>query len=382
MDGGVWWAAVHGVSQSWTRLSDFTFTFHLHALEKEMETHSSVLGWRIPGMVEPGGLPSMGLHRVGHDWSDLAAAAATFQMKGGNRWKGESAWPALLLHPLGTIPSLLYLTLTTHNPWGHLTLTTHNPWYDTESHQCSPFHTLVLTQTRLPPHPASQTTSPHLQIQPQNQYHENPCLLTRAEASPSPHLPPHSASGYLARIQPHPSFLPTSRKNFRQKLYLCIPRNSTQIELSRSQRGDKKQICQPWTVEKKRIAAFGFNLGKEGASHVALMAKNPPAHAGDAGLIPGSGRSPGGRNGHPLSYSCLEGSHGQRSQAGYSSWGQKSWTRLSFWALGEKAQHRLQAQESRVYSHLLSCAELGGRLSQEQLCLRHTLQRDRFFQHF
>ena len=60
-------AAVHGVAKSWTRLSDFTFTFHFHALEKEMETHSSVLAWRIPGKGEPGGLPSMGLHRVGHN---------------------------------------------------------------------------------------------------------------------------------------------------------------------------------------------------------------------------------------------------------------------------------------------------------------------------
>ena len=61
---------------SQTRLSDFTFTFHFHTLEKEMATHSSVLAWRIPGTGEPGGLPSMGSHRVGHDWSDLAAAAA------------------------------------------------------------------------------------------------------------------------------------------------------------------------------------------------------------------------------------------------------------------------------------------------------------------
>ena len=74
MVGGAWWAAVHGVTKSRTRLSDFTFTFHFHALEKEMATHSSVLAWRIPGMVEPDGLPSMGSHRVGHDWSDLAAA--------------------------------------------------------------------------------------------------------------------------------------------------------------------------------------------------------------------------------------------------------------------------------------------------------------------
>ena len=76
MDGGAWWAAVHGVAESQTRLSDFTFTFHFHALEKEMATHSSVLAWRIPGMGEPGGLLSMGWYRVGHDCSDLAAAAA------------------------------------------------------------------------------------------------------------------------------------------------------------------------------------------------------------------------------------------------------------------------------------------------------------------
>ena len=67
MDGGAWWAAVHVVAKSRTRLSDFPFTFHFHALEKEMATHSSVLAWRIPGMGEPGGLPSMGSHRVGHD---------------------------------------------------------------------------------------------------------------------------------------------------------------------------------------------------------------------------------------------------------------------------------------------------------------------------
>ena len=76
MDGGAWWAAVHGVKKSRTLLSDFTFTFHFHPLEKEMATHSSVLAWRIPRMVEPGVLPSMGLYRVGHNCSDLAAAAA------------------------------------------------------------------------------------------------------------------------------------------------------------------------------------------------------------------------------------------------------------------------------------------------------------------
>ena len=73
MDGGAWWAAVHGVAKSRTRLGDFTFTFHFHALEKETATHSSVLAWRIPGMGGPGGLPSMGSNRDGHN---LAAAAA------------------------------------------------------------------------------------------------------------------------------------------------------------------------------------------------------------------------------------------------------------------------------------------------------------------
>ena len=76
MDGGAWWAAVHGVAKSRTRLSDFTFTFHFHALEKEMATHSSVLGWRIPGKGVPGALQSTVSHGVGHNWSDLAAAEA------------------------------------------------------------------------------------------------------------------------------------------------------------------------------------------------------------------------------------------------------------------------------------------------------------------
>ena len=95
MDGAAWWAAVHGVTKSQTRLSDFTFTFHSHALEKEMATHSSVLAWRIPGTLEPGGLPSMGPHRVGHDWSDLAAAAAAvavYSRKEVKVWVASKKW--------------------------------------------------------------------------------------------------------------------------------------------------------------------------------------------------------------------------------------------------------------------------------------------------
>ena len=78
MDGGAWQAAVHGVARSRTRLIDFTFTFPFHALEKEMATHSSVLAWRIPGMGEPGGLPSMGCTES--DMTEAAAAAGPFQM--------------------------------------------------------------------------------------------------------------------------------------------------------------------------------------------------------------------------------------------------------------------------------------------------------------
>ena len=91
MDGGAWWAAVHGVAKSWTRLSNFTFTFHFHALEKKMATHSSVPAWRIPGMGEPVGLPSMGSQRAGHNCHDLAAAAAAGSSHIGC-WNQEDRW--------------------------------------------------------------------------------------------------------------------------------------------------------------------------------------------------------------------------------------------------------------------------------------------------
>ena len=93
MDGGAWKAEVHGVARSRTQLSNFTFPFHFHALEKEMATHSSVLAWRIPGTGEAGGLPSLGSHRVGHDWSDLAAAAAL-------NWDVAYSWQLASMAPL------------------------------------------------------------------------------------------------------------------------------------------------------------------------------------------------------------------------------------------------------------------------------------------
>ena len=104
MDGGVWWAAVHGVARSWTRLSDITFTFHFHALEKEMVTHSSVLAWRIPRMGEPGGLPSLGSHRVRHDWSDLAAVAAAAE----NQIKNNTSIQWIMAQPFKMVEDFYY----------------------------------------------------------------------------------------------------------------------------------------------------------------------------------------------------------------------------------------------------------------------------------
>ena len=104
MDRGAWWAAVHGVARSQTRLSDFTFTFPFHALEKEMATHSSVLAWRIPGTGEPGEMPSLGSHRVKHDWSDSAAAAAVL----------HHIYVPLLVLPLLLFGSATLFILFTH----------------------------------------------------------------------------------------------------------------------------------------------------------------------------------------------------------------------------------------------------------------------------
>ena len=108
MDGGAWWAAVHEVAKSRTRLSDFTFTFHFHALGKEMATHSSVLAWRIPGTGEPDGLPSMGSHRVGHDWSNLAAAATVRET-----WVQPLGWEG----PLQKAKATHCSTLAWRIPW-------------------------------------------------------------------------------------------------------------------------------------------------------------------------------------------------------------------------------------------------------------------------
>ena len=118
MDGGAWRAAVHGVARGRTRLSDFAFTFHFHALEKEMATHSSVLAWRIPGTAEPGVLPFLGSRRVGHDWGDLAAAARS---------------------PLSQVP---HLALPSHSLWSNASC---SPPHPNQKHSTS------LSQRTAPP---------------------------------------------------------------------------------------------------------------------------------------------------------------------------------------------------------------------------------------
>ena len=118
MDGGAWWAAVCGVAKSRTRLSDFTFTFHFHALEKEMATHSSVLAWRIPGTREPCGLPSMGSHRVGHNWSNLAAATPSAWLRLG-RCFGATSYSLCRCHFAYSNCSVLLYCTHTWTPQSH-----------------------------------------------------------------------------------------------------------------------------------------------------------------------------------------------------------------------------------------------------------------------
>ena len=137
MDRGAWQTAVHGVTKSRTLLSDFTFTSHVHALEKEMATHFSGLAWRIPGIEEPGGLPSMGSHRVGHDSSNLVAAARSFSgFPGGASGKepacqcrraGFDPWVRNIPWRQEWQPIPVFLpgksheqrTLAGYSPWGH-----------------------------------------------------------------------------------------------------------------------------------------------------------------------------------------------------------------------------------------------------------------------
>ena len=122
MDGGAWKSAVHGVAEGRTPLNHFTFTFHFYTLEKEMATHSSVLAWRTPGMGEPSGLPSMGSHRVGHDWSDLAAVQFSHSVM------SNSLWPHGLEHarpPLSITNSqnlLKHTSIESVMPSNHLIL--------------------------------------------------------------------------------------------------------------------------------------------------------------------------------------------------------------------------------------------------------------------
>ena len=118
MDRGAWKAEVHGIAEGRTPLSDFTFTFHFHALEKEMATHSTVLAWRIPGTGEPGELPSMESHRVRHDWSDLAAASHSISSLEAIDFSPTQLEPANLSHQLSCkapFNSFLYLFLSFSN---------------------------------------------------------------------------------------------------------------------------------------------------------------------------------------------------------------------------------------------------------------------------
>ena len=125
MDRGAWWAAVHGVTTSRTWLNYFTFTFHFHTLEEDMATHSSVLAWRIPGTGEPGERPSMGSHRVRHDWSNLAAAAVGFAIHWHESAMGLHVFPILNPPPISLpIPSLWVIPV--HQLWAPCLM--HQTW--------------------------------------------------------------------------------------------------------------------------------------------------------------------------------------------------------------------------------------------------------------
>ena len=161
MGRGAWWAAVHGVAKSQRRLSDFPFTFHFHALEKEMATHSSVLAWRIPGTGEPGGPSSMGSHRIGHHRSDLAVAAAVFPRASlvAQMVKNPPAMQETRVWSLGQeeeLPTPVFLPGESH---GQRNLTGYSPWNCKESDMTSwlsrsthtqvfPSHSLVKQEAR------------------------------------------------------------------------------------------------------------------------------------------------------------------------------------------------------------------------------------------
>ena len=140
MDRGAWWAAVHGVTKSGTRLSDFTFTFHFHALEKEMATHSSVLAWRIPGTEEPGRRPSMGLHSQTR-LKQLSSSSSREKGEYSRRWRwGTENSTNYFLH--GFLTCLLPLVWSPHT--SHSTLPKTHIWSFLDPTEICPHFLIVL----------------------------------------------------------------------------------------------------------------------------------------------------------------------------------------------------------------------------------------------